>query len=45
MNYINSEASLRAANEVIPDKMKRKYVLYITYKERKLNMVKSISEI
>jgi len=30
---------------MIPSKMTRKYTIFITYKQRKANMIKSINEI
>ena len=42
---MQSEEGLLAENERIPNKMKRHYDLFITYKERKPTMVKSISQL
>lgn len=44
-NYMHSDRSLLSENETIPAKMKRKYCLFITYKDRKPNLIQAISEI
>mgnify|MGYP000462887931 CR=1 FL=1 len=42
---MQTERGMLAANEAIPEKMKRKYDLAITYKIRKPHLVKAISDI
>lgn len=42
---MHAESTLRAANETVPEKMKRRYDLFITYKDRKPNLIRAIHEI
>lgn len=44
-NYRMSDDKLLSDNEKIPQKMKRKYAVVICYRERKQNMVNSISQL